>query len=224
MRSRLRELLLRRLDDAADEPGSLTLDDVALLSRGGGAVIDIPWMFGGGYPVARVRRRSPVQAYGYPAVVEEFEAVLDDAFGGEPATTVRWTTLAVSLPNSVATLVVDHRSAVDRTYIERAPFTRDTGDIEFDLDYVASAESLEALHDLLTVDVRTALIQRPVQRTVFSGSRLMIRTFDDVEATREVIHLLRGLAAEILVGTPAFLSILDPGRLAPFPRGLHGHD
>jgi hypothetical protein len=188
---------------------------VQRLSRFNGAVIDRPSMFGGGFAQASSQLRTTVRAYGYPAVVEGLQAIEDSGL------VVHWATLAVSLPNEVAGLVVDHRSAAGRPDVPGAPCVADTGDLEFDLEYTAAGTLPTTVGELLVIETRTALLQRPVQRMAFGGQRLLLRTMDGVAASREVIRELCGLAGEILASTPAFASIMHADPVG-FPKGITG--
>lgn len=208
------------------------------MSRFNGAIVDHPAMFGGGHSAARVGLRMRTVAWGYPAVIEELEARTPDgshtatstarparqaARDGQPA--LRWCTLLVTLPNVVPTLVVDHRWAEGRPDVPGAAESAETGDLEFDVDYLVSAKDAAVIGTMLTVEVRTALLQRPLQRMAFSGATLMLRTFDGVPASPAIVKLLRSLGAEVLSATPACVSPIDPGRTPmPFPRGWHRDD
>lgn len=218
-RDRFRALRTRISAALEEDDEELDRHTSTRLARFNGATVNHPMIFGGGHAVAAVDLRSPTSAFGYPAVVEEYEAV-DPATGA--VTGICWTTLQVSLPNVVPTFVADHRSAEGRPNVPAAAFVRETGDAEFDVDYITSADDAETIPGLLTQQVRTALVQQPVQRMAFAGSTLLIRTVDGVHATPEVIRLMCGLAGEILANTPAFMSLLDGGRPLPFPRGLSG--
>jgi len=184
------------------------------LARFSGERIDHPDLFGGGFESARVGHRFPVTAYGYPAVIEDFESI---------ETPSRWCVLTVSLPNTIPHLVVDHRTAEGRPHVPGGAFTKETGDVEFDLDFITSVDDPDVLARLLPVDLRTALLQRPVQRMEFAGARLLLRTFDALEANADEVQWLCNLATEVLCVTPAFLSPIDPDKAGiPFPRGLYG--
>lgn len=212
--------LRTRISAALDEDEDTAERDTSTrLARFNGATVDHPVLFGGGHAVAAVDLRSPTTAFGYPAVVEEYEAV-DPVTEGRSG--VCWTILQVSLPNVVPALVVDHRAAEGRPNVPGGAFVRETGDDEFDLDYIASADDPQNVTALLTAEVRSALVQQPVQRIAFAGATLLIRTVDGVHATPEVIRLMCSLAGQVLAHTPAFASLIDGGRPLPFPRGLSG--
>ena len=201
---------LRRLFPARDPANP---SGAARLARFSGERIDHPELFGGGFESARVGNRSPVTAYGYPAVIESFASI---------ETPARWCVLTVSLPNTVPHLVVDHRTAEKAPNVPGASFTKETGDVEFDLDFITSVDDPDVMSWLLPVDLRTAVLQRPVQRMEFAGARLLLRTFDGLEASAEEVRWLCNLATEILCVTPAFISPMDPDkRGVPFPKGLY---
>jgi len=185
----------------------------ARLARFSGERIDHPELFGGGFESALVGHRAPVTAYGYPAVIEDFESI---------ETPSRWCLLTVSLPNTVPHLVVDHRMAKGRPHVPGASFEKETGDVEFDLDFITSVDDPDVMTWLIPVDLRTALLQRPVQRMAFSGARLMLRTFDGLDASADEVRWLCNLATEILCVTPGFISAIDPDKQPrPFPKGLY---
>jgi hypothetical protein len=188
---------------------------VERLARFSGGTLTHPVMFGGGHAEAAVGFRARSVTYGYPSVLEEFE---------EPESGVRWCTLAVSLPNGVPTMTIDHRSALGRPDVPaREAWTGPTGDLEFDLAYLVGAESDAVMYQLLTQKLRTVLINRPVQRLSFRGGRLVIRAFDGTEATKELMDWLETLACEVLPVTPGFVSRLaGDTQLRPFPRGITG--
>jgi hypothetical protein len=188
---------------------------VERLARFSGGTITHPVMFGGGYGEAEVGLRMRTVTYGYPGVLEEFE---------DPQTGTVWCTLAVSLPNPVPTVCVDHRSAVGRPDVPPAqPWYGETGDLEFDMSYVVSAESEDAMRALLPQKLRTVLLNRPVQRMALRNSQLLLRAFDGTEASPKLLEWLDTVASDLLPVTPGFVSPLrGDGELRPFPRGITG--
>lgn len=173
-----------------------------------------PAEFGAGALQAEVRYRADTVAYGYQAVVSEF---------CDPYTGVAWCTLAVSLPTSVPTLTIDHRSAVGRAGVpmpglELAPF----GERLFDHMYLVTCGYLEdasRMAALVGAPLRDVALRNPVQRLAFSGSELLLRTFDGPRATDEVTEWLERVAGLVLAATPAFGTLTGENR--PFPPGLY---
>jgi hypothetical protein len=172
-------------------------------------------MFGGGFAEAAVGLRARTVTYGYPSVVEEFEDL-------ESGTC--WCTLAVSLPNAVASVTADHRSALGSPDVPaRDDWTGRTGDLEFDSAYHVSAESEQAMRQLLPQALRTVLLNRPVQRLSFRGTRLMLRAFDGTAATPQLMEWLDLVASEVLPVTPGFVARFgNDNEVRTFPRGIAG--
>jgi hypothetical protein len=183
------------------------------LARFNGGVITHPALFGGGYPSAFVVNRRQTVAYGYPAVLEEFEA---------PESAARWCTLSVSLPNPLPQLVIDHRPALGRADVPPASGVRvSTGGAEFDATYAVTAVDADVAERLVTGELRGVLLHRPLQRISFAGARLMLRSFDCDGLTPELAEWLGIVAAEALAVTPGFASRLRNEWL-PFPPGICG--
>ena len=182
------------------------------LARFSGAAITHPALFGGGHPEAHIGFREQTIAYGYAAVLEEFEAT-----GG-----ARWCTLSVSLPNNVPGLVVDHTAVLGSFDVPpKKGVTVSTGDLEFDHTYLATAEDEDAASYLLTRELREVLLRRPVQRLSFVGPRMLIRVFDGADIDNDLVDWLHDTAAEVLKATPAFVSRLH-GSWTTFPPGITG--
>jgi hypothetical protein len=192
------------------------------LARFSGATLTDPTVFGGGADVAAVGVRAETVAYGYLAVVEGYT---------HPASGAHWCTLSVTLPNAVPFLAVDHRSALAQHAVPISDavfdgYTASTGFADFDAEFVVTAQDPLTAGRLLTPELRAVLLQRPAQRLMYSGARLLVRSFDGAEVTAEVTDWLVGVAGAVLAATPAFVSrVLTPdtgpgGR--PFPRGLYG--
>ena len=190
-------------------------NSVERLARFSGGTLTHPVMFGGGATEAEVGLRARTVTYGYPGVLEEFE---------DPQTRERWCTLAVSLPNAVPSVTIDHRSVLGRPDVPaQEVWTGPTGDLEFDMSYVVGAESEAAMRQLVPLKLRTVLLNRPVQRLSFRSSRLLLRAFDGTEASNQLLEWLETAACELLAVTPGFLSRLA-GDTEPrtFPRGITG--
>ena len=187
---------------------------VERLARFSGGTLIHPVMFGGGFAEADVTLRARTVTYGYPSTLEEF---------ADTATDVRWCMLAVSLPNSVANLTVDHRTALGRPDVPAVEnWSGATGDLEFDMEYVVGAQD-EASVQLLPQRLRTVLLNRPVQRLQVRGARLVLRAFDGTEASDKLLEWLQATASEVLPALPGFTSRLGgDGQLRGFPRGITG--
>ncbi|MDT4932390.1 MAG: hypothetical protein QOK11_282 [Pseudonocardiales bacterium] len=188
------------------------------LARFSGASLTDADVFGGGFEVAAVGMRAQTVAYGYLAVVEEYE---------HPACGARWCTLAVTLPNAVPFLALDHRAVLGQPGVPvPGRYPSRSGDADLDAAYVITADDALTVGSLLTRELRDVLVRRPMQRLMYSGARLLLRTFDGAEANPQVTAWLRGVAGAVLAATPGFVSRLrtpDAGPGArPFPRGLHG--
>ena len=188
---------------------------VERLARFSGGTLTHPMMFGGGFPEAEVGLRVRTVSYGYPGVLEEFE---------DPETGTRWCTLVLSLPNAVPALCVDHRSALGRPDVPpRDPWQGSTGDLEFDIGYLVSADNEDVMRQLLPQQLRTVLINRPVQRMALRNSQLLLRAFDGTEASPRLLEWLDTVASDVLPVTPGFVSRLSgDGEMRPFPRGITG--
>ncbi|MDT4894258.1 MAG: hypothetical protein QOE97_3293 [Pseudonocardiales bacterium] len=183
------------------------------LARFNGAAITHPALFGGGYRSALVGNREQTVAYGYAAVLEEFEA---------PGVGARWYTLSVSLPNPLPQLVIDHQCVAGAPDVPPASGVRVvTGMAEFDATYALTAADAEVADRLVTRELRAVLLRRPVQRVSFAGARLMLRSFDGPGGSPELAESLHVLAAETLAATPGFASRLRNAWL-PFPPGICG--
>lgn len=192
------------------------------LARFSGATLTDPAAFGGGADAAAVGVRAETVAYGYLAVIEGYT---------HPGSGTRWCTLSVTLPNAVPFLVLDHRSALGQLSAPMSEsvfdsYSAPTGFADFDAEFVVFAQDARTAGRLLTPELRDVLLQRPVQRLMYSGARLLLRSFDGADVTAEVADRLVGVAGAVLAATPAFVSrVLTPdtgpgGR--PFPRGLYG--
>jgi hypothetical protein len=182
------------------------------LARFNGSTITHPSIFGGGYPSAVIGTRQQTVAYGYAAVIEEFE---------EPEVGACWATLSVMLPNGLPNLVVDHRSALGSADVPPEGEALETGDLEFDVTYATTTTDLDKAAPVLTRDLRSVLLWRPVQRMSLSGARLLLRTFDGEGATRAMGEWLHEMAGEVLKQTPAFYDQLHE-KWTTFPPGITG--
>lgn len=183
------------------------------LARFSGGTISHPVLFGGGHSEALVGLREQTIAYGYAAVLEQFET-LDS--------TARWCTLSVSLPNNVPFLVVDSTAVLGAPDVPPAKgWPVATGDFEFASAYVATAEDEDAGLYLLTAGLREVLLRRPVQRLAFAGPRMLVRVFDGSDVSNELVDWLHDTATQILQATPAFASRLR-GTWTTFPPGITG--
>ncbi|MCU1658719.1 MAG: hypothetical protein JWO57_3375 [Pseudonocardiales bacterium] len=188
------------------------------LARFSGAPLTDPVAFGGGADLAMVGLRAQTVAYGYLGVVEEYE---------HPTTGAQWCTLTVSLPNTVAFLALDHRSALGQRAVPvPGDYLSPTGFADLDATYVVTADVPDTVVRLLGPELREVVLRSPVQRLMFAGSRLLLRSFDGPGATPEVTEWLDALASEVLAATPAFVSRVmspDAGPVGlPFPPGLYG--
>ena len=188
---------------------------VERLARFSGGTLTHPVMFGGGFAEADVTLRARTIIYGYPSTFEEFADTQSDA---------RWCVLAVSLPNNVANLTVDHRTAAGRPDVPAVEnWFGETGDLEFDIDYTVGAQDESTARQLLPQTLRTILLNRPVQRMQVRGARLVLRAFDGTEANDKLLEWLESTATEILSALPGFSSRLgSDAQLRPFPRGITG--
>ena len=183
------------------------------LARFSGGVISHPTLFGGGHPEAVVGFREQTIAYGYAAVLEEFEV---------PESGACWCTLSVSLPNNVPSLVVDSTAVLGAADVPpRKGVPIATGDAEFAGAYLATAEDEDAARFLLTAELREVLVRRPVQRLAFAGPRMLVRNFDGAFIDNELVDWLHDTAAEILKATPGFASRLHR-TWTTFPPGITG--
>jgi hypothetical protein len=179
--------------------------------------------FGGGAWSARVRRRRDTVTYGYLAVAEEY---LSADTGG------RWCTLTVTLPGRVPFLVVDNRAAVGRVGVPmETPHRATLDDPPFDATYVVGAGEIDVIGRVLSPAAREVLLRAPVQRLLLHDSQLLLRTFDGVMLSDQVIAGLDGIAARFLASTPSFVtaarapvrSSLGPPDVAePLPEGFYG--
>lgn len=188
------------------------------LARFSGAPLTDPVTFGGGAEVAVVGRRAQTVAYGYLGVVEDYQ---------NPQNGARWATLWVGLPNPVPALTIDHRAALGRPGVPvDGALPVSTGDAGFDSTYLCSAQDPSAGARLVAPELRAVLLQWTVQRLMFAGTRLLLRTFDGPGATVEVTTWLDAVAGQVLAATPGFSTrVLDPSGAAPgrpFPPGLNG--
>jgi hypothetical protein len=179
--------------------------------------------FGGGAWSARVRRRRDTVTYGYLAVAEEY---LSADTGG------RWCTLTVTLPGRVPFLVADNRAAVGRVGVPmEAPQRATLDDPPFDATYVVGAVDAETISRVFTPAAREVLLRAPVQRLLLHDSRLLIRTFDGVTLSDQLIEALDGIAARFLASTPSFVTAVKapvrsfggpPDSAEPLPEGFYG--
>jgi hypothetical protein len=189
------------------------------LARFTDVTLSDPGTFGGGFATGHVRYRVATVAYGYLAVVEEYENL-------DHATT--WCLLTVSLPGLAPYLVVDHRSAFGRAGVPAEPIERRTGDGAFDDVYAVGADDAAVVAGILGPDVRRLLVEHPVQRLLISGGVLVLRTFDGADASDAVVNDLTDVVAGVLSSTPSFVtprSGRDVGvRGKPLAPGLHGSD
>lgn len=183
----------------------------------GGAVTD-PALFGGGADHAQVSVRAQTVAYGYLAVVDEYE---------DPDSAAIWSTLTVSLPCPVSPMTIDHNTALGRPGVPFAgAYALHSGDPEFDDLYAITAADPSTAVSMITSNLCEVLIRRPVQRVAFDRARLMLRTFDGVQANAETVDWLDALACTILSSTPGFVMSAARATMPPvartFPRGLYG--
>lgn len=183
------------------------------LARFSASTVDDPRMFGGGAASAQVCSRSETVAYGYLAVAEEF---------ADPDSGSTWCTLTVTLPTAVpAGFTVDHRTVLGQPGVPAAGTDLGAfGDALFDRSYAVVGD--EGAAALIGPSLRAAVLQRPAQRLSLTGSTLLLRTFDGVRATDEVVEWLEELAGEVLAATPAFVTSL--GQTGTFPPGLYGRN
>jgi hypothetical protein len=182
-----------------------------------------PTTFGGGAWSARVRRRRDTVTYGYLAVAEEY--VSSDTGG-------RWCTLTVTLPGRAPFLVVDNRAAVGRVGVPMQAACRETlDDPPFDATYLVGAGEPESIPRVLSPGARDVLLRAPVQRLMLHDTQLLLRTFDGVSLTDQVIEALDAAAARFLASTPSFVTaarapVRSPGGPAdegdPLPEGFYG--
>jgi hypothetical protein len=188
------------------------------LARAGGVLTD-PTSFGGGADRAEVTSRVQTVAYGYLAVMEGYR---------HPERATVWSTLTVTLPCQVPTIVVDHRSALGRPGV--APgggWSMPVGERRFDEEYVVTAADSTTVGPLFTGRLCELLVEHTVQRLSFDRRRLLLRTFDGREPTAPVLERLSALAGDVLAVTPAFvvrvMGASEPsGPPTPFPPGLYG--
>ena len=197
------------------EGGGIVIDRLARFT--GGAITD-PTTFGGGADRARVGLRAQTVAYGYLAVVDEYE---------HPDTGAIWSTLTVSLPCPVSPMTIDHAKALGLPGVPfPGAYALHSGDPEFDDLYAITAADPATAVSMITASLCEVLIRRPIQRVAFDRARLLLRTFDGVEATTETIDWLDALACSVLSATPAFVMSAARATLPPvprtFPRGLYG--
>lgn len=187
------------------------------LARFTDVTVSDPDTFGGGYASGHVRYRVATVAYGYLAVVEEYENVDENT---------TWCLLTVSLPGLAPYLVVDHRSVAGRPGVPAEPVERRTGDSIFDDSYAVGADDDADVARILNSEVRQLLVDRPVQRLLISGGVMVLRTFDGGDASDAVINELTDVVAGVLSSTPSFVtprSGRDVGlRGKPLAPGLHG--
>jgi hypothetical protein len=188
------------------------------LARFSAAPLTDPVAFGGGSEAAVVNLRAQTVAYGYLGVVEQY---------AHPTTGIAWCTLSVTLPNEVPFLALDHRTAFGQWGVPVAGgFCDIVGDADFDAAYITTADNELVIDQLVTAELRNVLICWSVQRLMFSGARLLIRTFDGFTITPDVTEWLDAVAAAVLAATPGFVTrVMSPdagpvGR--PFPPGLYG--
>jgi hypothetical protein len=198
-----------------------TAAPLARLARFVGTTLTDPVVFGGGAYQARVGLRVQTVAHGYLGVVEGYVA---------PDSGTVWSTLTVALPCTVPAMTIDHRSAHG---LPGVPFAGghavQAGQSNFDEHYQVAAPDPGAVANLLTSGLCGVLLQEPVQRLSFEGSRLLVRTFDGFDATPEVVTWLNDLAGSVLAATPAFVTRLTAAAgptVSPqtFPPGLYGPD
>src|SRR4051812_4183612 len=143
---------------------------VERLARFSGGTLTHPVMFGGGFAEADVTLRARTVVYGYPSTFEEFE---------DPQSGTRWCALAISLPNAVPSVTIDHRTAAGRPDVPAVEnWFAETGDLEFDMEYVVGAQDAAAMQQMVPQALRTVLLNRPIQRLQFRGARLVLRAFD----------------------------------------------
>lgn len=179
--------------------------------------------FGGGAWSARVCRRRDTVTYGYLAVAEEY---LSADTGG------RWCTLAVTLPGRVPFLVADNRAAAGRVGVPMdAPHRALLDDPPFDVTYVVGAADPDTVTRVFRPAAREVLLRAPVQRLLLCDSRLLLRTFDGVTLSEQVIEALDGIAARFLASTPSFVTATRapvrssaglPDSSDPLPEGFYG--
>jgi hypothetical protein len=186
-----------------------------------------PRTFGGGAWSARVRRRRDTVTYGYLAVAEEY--VSADTGGS-------WCTLTVTLPGRVPLLVADHRAASGRVDVPmQMPHHAVLDDPPFDATYVIGAGDEDTINRVLTPAAREVLLRAPVQRLMLRDSYLLLRTFDGVTFSDEVVGALDGVAARFLAATPSFVTAAraparsssvggEPDAGEPLPEGFYGPD
>jgi hypothetical protein len=190
------------------------------LARFTGGELTDPAAFGGGADRARVGMRAQTVAYGYLAVVDEYE---------HPYTGAVCSTLTVSLPCPVSPMSIDHSSVLGRPGVPYpGAYGLRSADPEFDGQYSVTAADPATAITLITSKLRDVLIRRPIQRLAFDRARLLLRTFDGVQASVETIDWLDALACAVLAATPAFVMRAAGATLPPiprtFPRGLYGLD
>ncbi|HZC72782.1 MAG TPA: hypothetical protein VE442_18940 [Jatrophihabitans sp.] len=179
--------------------------------------------FGGGAWSARVRRRRDTVTYGYLAVAEEHVS---------PDTGGCWCTLTVTLPGRVPLVVIDNRAAAGRVGVPMGvPHRAMLDDPPFDATYVMGAADVESIGRVLCPAAREVLLRAPVQRLLLHDSQLLLRTFDGVTLSDQVIAGLDGIAARFLASTPSFVTapkapVRSPGWLPeitePLPEGFYG--
>jgi hypothetical protein len=189
------------------------------LARFAGGTLTDPTIFGGGTDRADVVSRVQTVAYGYLGVVEGYR---------HPQRETVWSTLTVTLPCLVPTVVIDHRSVLGRPGVAPAgAWCTPVGVASFDEEYVVRAPDSLTVATMITPALCQVLSAHPVQRLTFDRRRLLLRTFDGSEPTPLVIERLDRLAADVLAATPAFVmramgSAAPDSPPEPFPPGLYG--
>jgi hypothetical protein len=188
------------------------------LARFAGGILTDPSLFGGGADRAEVVARLQTVAYGYLGVLEGYV---------HPGTRTKWSTLTVTLPCEVPTVVVDHRSALGRPGVPADVWWMPVGERRFDEEYVVTAADSTTVSRLFGQPLCEVLVRKTVQRLGYDGRRLLLRSFDGSAPTAELIDRLNDLAADVLAATPAFLtrpmgSSVPTGPPKPFPPGLYG--
>lgn len=182
-----------------------------------------PASFGGGAWSARLRQRLDTVTYGYLAVAEEY--VSADTGGS-------WCTLTVTLPGRVPVLVVDNRTATGRVGVPmEMPHRAELDDPPFDATYLVGAADRDTIARVLTPAAREVLLRAPVQRLMLHDTQLLLRTFDGVAFSEQVIEALDGIAARFLASTPSFVTAARapvrsaagrPAAGEPLPEGFYG--
>jgi hypothetical protein len=127
-------------------------------------------------------------------------------------------------------MTIDHRSAQGLPGVPVAgghPVR--AGHPEFDEQYLVATADPVVAAALLTADLCDVMLRTPVQRLSFDGPRLVVRTFDGVQASPDVEMWLDGMAGAVLAATPGFIprvTVDTAAKAAPqvFPPGLYGLD